>query len=157
MKNRTKAMVAAVAVCAALLVSAPAAQAAEYWASSSAPSKVRNNSGTVLGDAYGRGWNSTVYANSSATYRRVSGNYSIYVSVAFRFWQYNAQTKTTDWVLTGTATHNGNYSTSWTSNTRSKTLSPSASQSRIQVRACTEVPFLVPGNCTGYHYLTNTY
>jgi hypothetical protein len=36
-------------------------------------------------------------------------------------------------------------------------FSSKSSQSRVAARACTDVPFLVPGNCTGNHYLTNSY
>jgi hypothetical protein len=157
MRDRTKAAIMTLTIFATLLVSVPAANAAEYWASSAKPSKVRSNDGTIRGEAYGRGWNSTVNVNSKATYRRVSGDYSIYVRAQFAFYAYNYQTERVQWTTVNTKIHNGSYSKSWTTNTRQETLSTTASQSRVSAQACTEVPFLVPGNCTGFHIMTNPY
>lgn len=157
MLTRTKALTTALALAVTLLVSAPAANAAEYWASSSSPSNVKNNQGTTLGQAYGRGWNSTVNVNSSATYKRVTGEYGIYVNSNFLFYSYNANTKQTQWNSVSSQRHQATSGTSWYNTSKSTTLRSNASQSRVSAQACTDVPFLVPGNCTGNHILTNSY
>lgn len=152
-----KLVTSTLALIAALLLTGPAASAAEYWASASAPSSVRNNAGKVLGQAYGRGYNSTTSVVDKATYRRVSGSYGIYVSSSFYFYSYNATAKATQWNLANTHRHPATSSTAWYSTTKSERLWYQASQSRVAARACNDVPFLVPGNCTGSHILTNSY
>lgn len=156
MRSTTKSVVLSLAMAAALLVATPAtAQAAQYWASSASPAKVMNGT-KHLGSAYGRGYNSTSHVNSNATYKRVSGERAIYVSANFLFWTTNAAGNY-GWINKGAGTHNGTQSTSWVNNTRNYTLLSKSSQSRVQVRSCTEVPFLVPGYCTPTHLLTNSY
>lgn len=157
MKQFTRPFVTTVVVALALSLIGPAASAAEYWASSGSPSSVRNNAGKVLGQAYGRGYNSTTSVIDKATYRRVSGSYGIYVSSSFHFYSYSATTKTTQWNLANTHRHPATSSTSWYSTTKSERLWPQASQSRVAARVCNDVPFLVPGNCSGTHILTNSY
>jgi hypothetical protein len=157
MRTRTKIFTSTIALIASLAVSTPAAHAAEYWASSTSPSSVRNSSGTVLGQAYGRGYNSTVSVLNRATYKKVRGSYGIYVNSSFAFFYYNSQTRVTEWNTRATVRHRATSGTSWYTTTSSTTLHPSASQSRVIARACTDVPFLVPGSCTGNHVLTNSY
>lgn len=157
MKQFSKPLVATVVLAVALSLSSSAASAAEYWASSSSPSAVRDHAGKVLGQAYGRGYNSTTSVVDKATYRRVSGSYGVYVSSSFYFYSYNATAKGTQWNLANIHRHPATSSTSWISTTKSERLWYQASQSRVAARACTDVPFLVPGNCTGSHILTNSY
>jgi hypothetical protein len=89
--------------------------------------------------------------------RRVSGQYGIYVSNSFYFYSYSATAKLTQWNLANVHRHPATSSTAWYSTTKSEPLWQKASQSRVVARACTDVPFLVPGNCTGSHILTNSY
>ena len=158
MRTGVKAVITALTVCSTLLLSAPAAQAAGEWMSKSSPTKVRNNSGTVLGHAYGKASVSTTNANNTASYRRVAGDYSIYVRSTFYFYYYDTPRKQTGWWLEGTAVHNGTYTKNkWKTNTRGNKLHPQAEKARVFSVACTEVPFLVPGNCTGTHIVTMSY
>lgn len=158
MRSATKTVITAIALCATLLVSAPAAEAAGEWMSKSKPTKVRNNEGTVLGEAYGRAWASTVNSNNKATYRRVAGDRSIYVRSYFLFYYYNAQIKESGWWTDATLVHGGTYTKNlWKTVTKGETLHPRSEKARVVAEACTEVPFLVPGNCTGEHIVTFSY
>lgn len=150
-------LASAAALAAVVALSGPAAHAAQYWASSSSPSNVKSNSGKVLGKAYGRGYNSTTSVIDKATYRWVSGQYGIYVSSRFYFYRYNSTAKVTQWSLANSVRHSATKSTAWRTTTTSERLHPQASQSRVIASACNDVPFLVPGNCTGNHVLTNSY
>ncbi|WP_158685339.1 hypothetical protein [Microbacterium halophytorum] len=158
MRNRVKLALGAVAIIAALLLAAPAAQASsKYWASASKASYVKTSSGAKLGKGYGVAYATTVNVKDRAHYRWIIGKHGIYVWDHFYFYEYSAQKQRYAYESAGQIRHTATSSGSYKTTTAAKRLHLQADKARVSAKVCTDVPFLVPGRCGPDHLLTVTY